>query len=174
MRDVTSLGGTLVIENGGTLTGTATFTADMDITVNGVIDFDISGSTAGDPALFRGLSFVKGAPSNYTIKVSSSQAAGVYTLAEYATRFTGGISVRDENDTLLGRLTVGSSVLCNGRAYTLTGEFVGDSYILSVAVEELSSADYVYVNNSAWSSTTQVGTVVTIHGPQLWPSAGIT
>ena len=162
MRDVTSLGGVLVV--GGTMSGTAVFTADMNITVNGWIGFDITGSTAGGPALFRGLSFVKGTPYNYYLEISSTKEAGVYALAEYASRFTGSITVRDENNTTLGRLSVGSSVLLNGRAYTLTGEFVDDSYVLSVSIEDLPPAEYVYVNNSAWSSTTQVGTVVAVPG----------
>ncbi len=164
LRDVTSLGGTLVVTSSGTLSGTAVFTEDMDITVNGCIDFDISGTTAGAPMLFRGLSCLKGTASAYTITVSGyEQGFGVYLLADGVNGFNGTLTVRDADGRTLGTLAVGTTLEVSGICYTLRGLPFDGKYFLSLVVsDERPPLDYITVNSS-WGSR-RAGDVVNVRG----------
>ena len=163
LRDVTALGGTVVISASGTLTGTAAFTEDMDITVNGTIDFDISGTTAGAPMLFRGLSCLKGAPASYSITIDIAQEKGVYLLADAVDNFSGSIALRNVSGTTLGTIEIGKSVNILGVYYTLRGLPSDGKYFLSLVVSnERPPLESVTVNSS-WSGK-QAGEIVNIRG----------
>ena len=165
LRDVTALGGSgsVVISTSGTLTGTAVFTEDMDITVNGRIDFDISGTTAGAPMLFRGLSYLKGNPSSYSITVNVVQEMGVYLLADAVDSFSGSVVLRTTSGSQLGTIEVGKTVEYLGVCYTLRGLPSDGKYFLSLVVsDELPPVDTVTVNAS-WRGK-QAGETVYILG----------
>ncbi|MBP5586894.1 MAG: hypothetical protein J6Y92_11145 [Lentisphaeria bacterium] len=152
LRDVTSLGGSVVISTSGTLTGTAVFTEDMDITVNGRIDFDISGTTAGAPMLFRGLSCLKGAASSFSITISAAQEIGVYLLADAVDDFGGSVTLRTTSGMQIGTLEIGKTFEYLGICYTLRGLPSDGKYFLSLVVsnvsDELPPVDVVTVNSS--------------------------
>ena len=165
LHDVASLGGSgsVVISTSGTLTGTAVFTEDMDITVNGRIDFDISGTTAGAPMLFRGLSYLKGAPSSYSITISTAQEIGVYLLADAVDDFGGSVTLRTSSGTQIGTIEVGKTFEYLGVCYTLRGLPSDGKYFLSLVVsDELPPVDTVTVNSS-WRGK-QAGETVYILG----------
>ncbi|MBR3689085.1 MAG: hypothetical protein IKL85_08455, partial [Lentisphaeria bacterium] len=131
LENVSVLGGTgsIVVENGGTITGRAVFNENMDITLNGTLEFDISGSTAGGTALFDGLSYLKGKAS-YSLTVSASQENGVYRLGDGVTGFSGSISVRNTAGKEIGSLEAGKSVRIGGSYYTLRGLPSETGYLL--------------------------------------------
>ncbi len=164
LRDVTALGGTIVISASGTLSGTAVFTDDMDITVDGIIDFDISGTTAGAPMLFRGLSYLKGTASAYTLTVSGyEQGFGVYLLADGVSAFNGTLTVRSTDGKTLGTLEIGKTIEISGICYTLRGLPSDGKYFLSLVVsDERPPLEYITVN-STWSSK-KAGDIVNVRG----------
>jgi len=114
-------GGKFYVSSGGRLTGKMTFEAGAIVSTyeGAVLDFDLTGPTAGSDVLVNDLSLVKGAPI-YTLTVDGTQAEGVYTLAAGATGFSGTITVKNTGGADLGTLAVGEKVYIGKDDYTLT------------------------------------------------------
>ena len=125
------LSGTVTLGSTSKLTGGAMFDSDAIITVNGVLDFDISGSAAGGGVQYRGLSLVKGAP-RFTLTVNAEQGYGKYALADGVTEFDSVITVVTKAGETFGTLSVGSTLFLGNTAYTLA---VNDG-VLSVEIIE--------------------------------------
>ena len=126
-------GGSLLVFNGGKLTGTQTFEAGAVVSMydGSILNFDLTQTEAGSEALVNDLSVIQGVPV-YTLTVSGTQEEGVYTLAEGATGFSGAITVQNTLGETFGTLTVGGeTVFVGGTGYTLN---LTDSS-LTVAVE---------------------------------------
>ena len=124
---IVSAGGRMTVSRGGRITGQMTFEKDATVSamIGAVLDFDLTQTSAGASALVKGLSVIKGVPT-YTLTVSGSQGAGVYTLAENAAGFTGTITVQNTHGAALGTLNAGETT------------FIGkDSYQLELADEKL-------------------------------------
>ena len=153
--------GSITVNAKGLLSGRQTFTDDMDITVNGIVDFDISGTTAGGEALMQGLSRIKGAPT-YSVTVDNYQQAGLYNLADDAAGFNGVISIRSRKGIMLGTLTSGKPVLINGVYYTVRGSLVDGKMQLQLLVGEKLPPETVYLS-SDWRWTSE-GTIVNVPG----------
>ncbi len=143
--DNAALTGTITVNTGGILSGRETFTDGMDITVNGYIDFDISGSTAGEDPLMRGLSRIKGSPT-YTLTVDAHQEAGTYWLADDAAGFNGSITIRKQSGAVLGTLTAGKPVQINGTYYTVRGTLSEGKMQLYLLVGEQTPPETVYLS----------------------------
>ena len=155
LENVSVLGGTgsIFIEQGGTLTGTAVFGEGMDITVNGRLDFDISGTTAGGAALFSGLSYLRG-KATYSITVSNTQQYGIYRLADDAAGYDGSpIAVNNTSGVQIGSVEAGRPVKIAGSYYTLRALPSDAGYDLFLVVSELPAPETVYVN-STWTEKT--------------------
>ena len=155
LENVSVLGGTgsIFIEQGGTLTGTAVFGEGMDITVNGRLDFDISGTTAGGAALFSGLSYLRG-KATYSITVSNTQQYGIYRLADDAAGYDGSpIAVNNTSGVQIGSVEAGRAVKIAGSYYTLRALPSDAGYDLFLVVSELPAPETVYVN-STWTEKT--------------------
>ena len=114
-------GGSLLVFNGGKLTGTQTFEAGAVVSMydGSILNFDLTQTEAGSEALVNDLSVIQGVPV-YTLTVSGTQEEGVYTLAEGATGFSGAITVQNTLGETFGTLTVGGeTVFVGGTGYTL-------------------------------------------------------
>ena len=135
--------GKLHISSGGTLTGQMTFENGAIVSAHSgaIIDFDLTGTTAGAPALMNDFSIVRGTPAYtlYTLTVDGMQETGSYALAENATGFAQTITVRNPAGEELGTISVGGSLATANAQYTLR-IFQG---VLSVSVAEISSASVV-------------------------------
>ncbi len=125
-------GGTVHVYSGGMQTGMLTLTDGADVTVDrgGIIDFDISKSSAGAVARVNNLSLVNGTPT-YTLTVAAGQGTGTYTLAENAANFNNTVTVKNTSATALGTLSVGATTAIDGTYYTLN---LGNDNKLSVAI----------------------------------------
>ena len=95
--------GSLYIESGATVSAYS----------GAIIDFTLTGRTADDDYLINDLSLISGTPT-YTITVSEDQTLGIYKLAQGAESFTGSITVKNENGTNYGSLTVNGNALTYG------------------------------------------------------------
>ncbi len=129
-------GGTLTVEAGAKFTGWGVFEEGATITVNGTLDFDISGSAAGGSALYKGLRYVQG-DTFYTLTVGTEQTDGFYYLATGADGFNATVTLTGIDGTVLGTLKVGTSARIYGMVYTLN---LGDG-ILSLTVAAASGTD---------------------------------
>ena len=159
--DNAAVTGTITVNTGGILSGRETFTDGMDITVNGYIDFDISGSTAGEDPLMRGLSRIKGSPT-YTLTVDAHQEAGTYWLADDAAGFNGSITIRKQSGAVLGTLTAGKPVQINGTYYTVRGTLSEGKMQLYLLVGEQTPPETVYLSTD-WRWTGD-GSLVEVPG----------
>ncbi len=138
----TDISGTLVVEAGGYLTGTGKFASGVSITVNGIINFDLTCLSAGNSALFTGNgTSIAGAPS-FTIMVSDSQATGTYSLANRLSGLDGLFTILNVRGEAIGTLTVGSGILLDGRAYMLRRDGTG----ISLTISEAGDTNVLYVN----------------------------
>ena len=133
MAEVQS-GGSLYLDNGGKLTGRLKFSSGAVVSAEegGVIDFDLTRTSAGEAALVNDLSLICGTPV-YTLTVNMDMKAGsyVYTLADGAAGFDKTISIVNTAGGSLGTLAVGETLQVGAVSYTLnlTGS------LLSVTVE---------------------------------------
>ena len=132
-------GGTMYVSSGGKITGKMTFFqrflaydpyAVVSVYEGGIVDFDLTGATAGGSAFVNNLSVVKGTPT-YTLTVDGTQSNGTYKLAGWATGFNKTISVVNTDGTSLGTLTVGQTANIGSSEYTLN---LGSDDVLSVSV----------------------------------------
>jgi len=132
--------GRLHISSGGTVTGQMTFENGAIVSAHpgAIIDFGLTGTTAGAPALMNDLSIVRGTPI-YTLTVDGMQESGKYVLAENATGFDKTITVRNPAGEELGTISAGGSLATANAQYTLR-LFQG---VLSVSVAEIPGASVV-------------------------------
>ena len=122
----------LYVDSGGKLTGQMVFedVTYASIAYDAIIDFDVSGVTAGTTtARVNRFSSIQGA-SNITLTVSDAQENGVYLLAGDAAEFSRTISVRDVSGEALGELTAGGSLVLGETSYRLNLE--DDNLVLTV------------------------------------------
>ena len=129
---VISGGSELVIFSGGKITGRLTIEngATMSAVEGGIVDFDLTRTSAGAAALVNDISRVTGTPL-YTLTVGGSQADGTYKLAGDAAGFDKTITVQNESGEALGTLTVGQTVNIGSTGYTLN---LNSDDVLSVSV----------------------------------------
>jgi hypothetical protein len=125
-----SEGATLMIEAGVKLTGWGVFAKGADITINGTLDFDVSGLAAGGSALYEGLCYIQG-DTTYTLTIGAEQTPGFYCLAYGAGDFTPTVTVMGTDGTVLGTLKAGLSAKIDGMLYSLN--LGGGTLSLSVA-----------------------------------------
>jgi len=107
----------------GKITGKMTFESGAAVSAEegGIIDFDLTGTSAGAEALVNDLSIIQGTPL-YTLTVDGTQANGDYKLADGAADFAGTISVVNTAGESLGALTVGATTTIDGTDYLLANE----------------------------------------------------
>ena len=114
-------GGYLDIAGGGRHTGTLTIAEGAVVSAfsGSTLDFTLSSAAVpGGTALVNDLSRLQGTP-DFTLTVSASQAAGVYKLAGGVRRFDEAITVKNDEGSVLGTLSVGDSLDVSERRYTL-------------------------------------------------------
>ncbi len=169
-----SASGTLIVEAGAYLTGTGKFASGSSITVYGTINFDLTGISAFNSALFSCNNVnINGAP-NFTITVSDSQENGIYTLAERLSGVDGLFTLLNVRGEVLGTLSAGKGVFINDRVYMLDTPLVIDSYmdsftsqytfrtngsIIRLTIADKGDIHALYVNNTDWAEL-EDGTVV--------------
>ena len=114
-------GGIMTIYNGGKATGFLTIEEGAVVTVeNGsILDFDISPLSPGNATFVNDLSLLQGTPS-YTVTVSESQEAGVYSLAGGAAGLDDTITVMDTSGAQLGTIMIGNTYNYGNNQYILT------------------------------------------------------
>ena len=132
---VVSEGGCVYVGSDGWLTGKLTLTGIVSAYEGGLVDFDISGLSAGNTALINNLSRVVGAPT-FTVTVSESQAFGTYSLAEGAANFTDYVAVINAVGDVLDWVCVGESGNYEDRDFTLVNNSDKLSLTVSKAVEK--------------------------------------
>ena len=109
---------------GGKLTGRMTFSSGAKVYAESgsILDFDLTGTTAGATALVSDLSVVEGAPT-YTLTVAGTQQNGLYRLADglgSANTFDDGITALTVSGDQIGVLSVGQTFVSGGAEYLLT------------------------------------------------------
>ena len=126
--------GWLYVSAGGKVTGEMNFAngATVSAYAGSIIDFDISGRTAGSGVLVNNLSRIYGMP-GYTVTVSAGQTPGKYSLAAGAAGFNKTVTVRLADNTELGTVSVGELLSAGGKAYSLAK----DSSTLTLTVHGL-------------------------------------
>jgi len=132
-------GGKLSAGPGGKLTGKITIETGATVfnQDGSTLDFDLTKTTAGDPALVNRLSFFLSTPIGYTLTVDGTVAAGDYKLAEGADGFEETITVVNTSGSTLGTITVAESTkTIGGRDYTLT---LDGSGLLGITLDAASS-----------------------------------
>jgi len=132
---VVSKGGCAYVGSNGWLTGKLTLAGTVSAYAGGIVDFDISGLSAGNAALVNDLSFVTGAPT-FTVTVSDSQAFGTYTLAEGAANFTDDVAVINTVGDVLDWISVGESGNYEDRDFKLSQNAGKLSFTISKSTEQ--------------------------------------
>ena len=112
--------GILTVEAGGTVTGQVQLEDDANVLFEegAILNFDLTGTTAGAEALVNDLSIIQGTPS-FTLTVAGTEAEGAYSLADGAAGFAGTITVKNIGGTDLGTLAVGETLAVGRMDYTL-------------------------------------------------------
>ena len=111
--------GSMYVFSGGKVTGMLTLASGAVVLAyaGGIIDFDVSRTSANDTARVNDLSLIQGAP-DYTITVSASQAPGEYRLADGAAGFDRTVTVTTDT-AALGTLSVGGTITVDNVDYSL-------------------------------------------------------
>ena len=139
---VVSSGGSFTISSGGTFTGTLTLGSQAVVSAasGGVVQFDLTKTSAGAAVFVNDISLVKGVP-KYVLTVKDSQSTGKYDLAAGADGFNKTISVvNGSTGTELGVLPVGGGTqTLGGVKYTL----IETNDLLSVIVGDVAAVDKV-------------------------------
>ena len=139
--------GILEVESGGKLTGRIEVEsgASVGFEEGGILNFDLTGTTAGaEMALLNDWSVLQGAPI-YTLTVNGTEENGKYTLAAGAAKFNDTISVVNTSGESIGTLTLGETTMIGGVGYLLTVSF--DTLSVEVgAVEPI--PDWTFFNGS--------------------------
>ena len=112
-------GGIMTVSKGGKLTGTLELNNGADVTVSsgGVVEFDLTRTSAGAKVLVNDLSLIKGAP-KYTLTVDGTESDGTYSLAGGAEGFSQYITMNNTSGEVLCLLSVGKTVMVDGTFYT--------------------------------------------------------
>ena len=99
--------------------GSVTVSGSISLTKDGVLNFDLTNVSAGNPdALVNDISLVSGDPS-YTLTATGTEAVGSYKLAGNAADFDKTVSVKDTHGTTLGTLTIDQSEKIGEKYFTL-------------------------------------------------------
>ena len=142
--------GWVTVLDGGKITGRLTLDAGSEVWGDhgSIVDFDVSGAAPGDAAQVNDLSRVRGFHA-FTVTVSATQKAGVYTLAEGAAGFSETVTVNSDTGIKLGTLTVGGELKAYDYTYSLAE--TGGTLSLTVAGHglPLPAAPTVSVSTSA-------------------------
>ena len=167
----------LVISSGGKITGRMFFDENSVVSVfkGAILDFDLTGASAGAAALVNDISLVQGTPT-YTLTVDGTQEKGTYNLAGGAAGFNSTISVVNTSDAALGILTVGKTLTVSGTDYTLNLS----EDVLSVSVDggqgsgsTVTSSGLVLFNESRTVYSGEVYEDTTVNsGGNLYVSSG--
>ena len=123
------------VSAGGVLTGVLRDASELRF-YNGTLDLNIANAAPGSEVLVDEMSYGNITPlQNYTynctLTVGSYQSNGTYQLIEGAYEFDKSITVRNENGTTLGTLTVGGTTEIDGVTYALN---LSNDYLLTVTV----------------------------------------
>ena len=112
--------GSMMVFKGGKVTGKMNFESGADVSMLGILDFDLACTSAGAFALVNDLSCVKGSPV-YTLTVDNAlnSEKGYYILADGASNFKSTITIVNEVGDELGNIAIGESLEISGIAYTL-------------------------------------------------------
>jgi len=112
--------GYLGLAAGGKHTGSLTISegAVVSAYAGSLIDFCLVDSEPDNTAFVNDLSLIQGTP-EYTITVSSTQATGVYQLADGASGFNGTITVVNDAGQVLGDVALGHSLVVLDNRYRL-------------------------------------------------------
>ncbi len=116
-----SSGGSVRLFYGGVITGKFEIAngALVTATSGGIVDFDLSCTSAGAAAMLSSLSLIKGTP-DYSLTVDANQSVGSYKLAGGAAGFSKTLTVKDSAGTELGTLAVDGDVVgYSGKVYGL-------------------------------------------------------
>ncbi|MDD6337783.1 MAG: hypothetical protein PUC15_05275, partial [Lentisphaeria bacterium] len=153
----------MTVSSGGVLTGQISIEDEKNtgVTVSegGVVNFDLTGATAGDAACIDGLKRISGAPT-YTLTVDADLAVGTYRLADAAGTFNGSITVKTAADEL-GPISFTDFIQVGDNYYILKSRSGGVDLCISA---EAPSLPYVTVYaNSEWAGLAD-GTSVDVEG----------
>ena len=153
----------MTVSSGGVLTGQVSILDDKDtgvaVSSGGIVDFDLTGTTAGDAARIVVLKRTAGAPT-YTLTVNSEQAVGTYRLADNAGTFNSPITVKTISEEL-GSITFVNYLQVGENYYILKSRSGGVDLCISA---EAPSLPYVTVYaNSEWAGLAD-GTSVEVTG----------
>ena len=122
LKDTVTIAGSLTVADG----------AAVSAYQGGAINFDISGSSAGNAALVDGLSRISG-EAGYTLTVSDKQKNGKFILASGAAGFNRTITVKTDKGAGVGELNVGGT-LNYGEHYTYSLANENGALALTVGV----------------------------------------
>ena len=155
-------GGRLDVFNGGKLTGMQVFETGATVSMyeSAILDFDISELTQGQGAAARinDLSLIWGMPL-FTLRVSSSQSNGVYTLAGGATGFNSTITVQNTLGESFGSFAPGETLRVGDADYIL--DLNGADLTLTIKTPALPPENLVGTKDRvSWDSTGADGYVV--------------
>ena len=153
----------MTVSSGGVLTGQVSIEDEKNtgVTVSegGIVNFDLTGATAGDAARIVGLKRISGAPT-YTLTVDADLAAGTYRLADAAGTFDGSITVKTVSAEL-GSISFTDSIKVGENYYILKSRSGGVDLCISAEAPSLPYAT-VYAN-SKWAGLAD-GTSVEVTG----------
>ena len=153
--------GTLTVNSGAKVSGLGMLKgATVNFAAGSVLDFDISGTTAGASPSVTNFSVLAGTP-DYTITLAAGQAEGEYLLAGDAASFNSVVTLF-VGDTSIGTASLTSALQTGGYIYTLG---ITDNNELALTIEEGALPDVptlAYVN-SEWADY-EDGTIVPVAG----------
>ena len=153
--------GRVKVLSGGTLTGKMNYMAGAIVSIeNGaILDFDLTQTAAGGKAILSDWSLIQGTP-DYVLTVGTSQASGIYKLADNADEFDGTLSVRDTAGESFGTLAVGGALAVGKAAYTLTLD--DESLVLTITGGAKPDTQAPTISNIRASTTKQTDQAVTV------------
>ena len=113
LKGEVNVGGKVTVESAGT-----SATEDVIRAYGAKIDYLVSERTTADQSIISNLGMIMGATYYATVKVN--QAPGQYKLADGAADFNGDITVRAQDETIFGTISVnGGAITHNGTSYSL-------------------------------------------------------
>ncbi len=151
--------GILAVESGVKVSGLGMVKgASVTFAAGSVLDFDISGTTAGASPSVTNFSVLQGTP-DYTITLLADQAEGEYQLASDAASFNSVVTLF-VGDSSIGTASLEAELVTTKYTYTLG---INDDSVLVLSVTEnvLPEVPTLAYVNSEWTGLTD-GTTVTV------------